>query len=111
MFRAHYIQKGLTEIFYKLDKTNSFHTFLERFKDKMVIKSITKELADNKTTKKLEKSFKTEIVWRNVVLMLFLHIFAIYGYCISIANAKVQTWIFGYIIALSSSIGIQAGRN
>jgi len=77
----------------------------------MVIKSITKELADWKTTKKLEKSFKTEIVWRNVVLMLILHIFAIYGYCISIANAKVQTWIFGYIIALSSSIGIQAGRN
>jgi stearoyl-CoA desaturase (delta-9 desaturase) len=45
-------------------------------------------------------SYKVEIVWRNVILFLDLHIFAVYGAYIIVKYAKWQNMVFAYVIAL-----------
>lgn len=42
-----------------------------------------------------EKPYKLQIVWRNVVLMLSLHIAAVYGFVLFFTSAKWQTAVAG----------------
>ena len=53
---------------------------------------------------------KYKIVYKNVVLMIILHIFAILGFYTSLFS-KFQTILFFNILALLSSIGITAGAH
>jgi hypothetical protein len=39
--------------------------------------------------------YKTEIVWRNVIIMSLLHLSALYGLYLCIVSAKWQTFAFG----------------
>jgi len=49
--------------------------------------------------KSLEQTAKHEvkgqIVWKNAVGLLLLHLAALYGLYISILSAKVLTWLYG----------------
>lgn len=50
---------------------------------------------------------KREYVWRNIILMALLHIFAIYGIHLAIFKAKLNTLVFFHIISILSSMGVQ----
>lgn len=55
-----------------------------------------------------EKPYKLEIVWRNVLLFIILHLMAAYGFYI---KAKAGTWVIAIIWALTGSWGIAAGAH
>ena len=60
----------------------------------------TKFLTDNKN------EYQIEIVWRNVVIMLMLHIAALYGIKLAITDAKYLTLFFTLFLLLGSGFGI-----
>lgn len=58
-----------------------------------------------------EKPFKTEIIWENVLLMLVLHIGAIYGLVFGLLYAKWQTVLWTYLLHAGSAVGVIAGAH
>ena len=69
----------------------------------------TEEQSSGQTTTKLDKPYKAEYVWRNIILMALLHSYAIYGIYLAIFKAKLNTILFVHIIAILSSMGVQVG--
>jgi stearoyl-CoA desaturase (delta-9 desaturase) len=63
-----------------------------------------KELPNN-------NEIKVKIVWRNVVLMAYLHMAALYGFYLLLTRAKWETAIFAYILYIFSGLGITAGSH
>lgn len=55
--------------------------------------TITPVVNDEKI--KQPSEYKLQIVWRNVILFVFLHIGAAYGFKLMLFNAKWQTGVFG----------------
>lgn len=47
------------------------------------------------------KTYKLQIVWRNVILMSLLHISAVYGAILCFTSAKWQTSVLGEYFLLS----------
>jgi stearoyl-CoA desaturase (delta-9 desaturase) len=69
-------------------------------------------IAESETEKsKTSVNYKVVLVWRNITLMLILHISAIYGIYIGVFRAKWETILFTYVISILSSIGVQAGTH
>ena len=58
-------------------------------------------------TQPVDRPFKLELVWRNVILMALLHILALYGINVAIFKAKWATIVFVHCIAILSSMGVQ----
>ena len=54
---------------------------------------------------------KTQIVWRNVILMSILHLSALYGIWITLTIAKWQSIVAMYVIGVASAIGVLAGAH
>jgi len=54
---------------------------------------------------------KLEIVWRNVIIFIFLHIGACYGAYLFFAEAMWKTWIFVFGLYIASGLGITAGAH
>lgn len=77
----------------------------------MAPNTMTKECIETEDQKsKTSQSVSTnevQYVWRNVILMTVLHMFAIYGIYIALFRAKVNTLAFVHIIAILSSMGVQ----
>ena len=57
------------------------------------------------------KTYKLEIVWKNVFVMSLLHICALYGVWITLMTSKWQTIFAMYFFGLSSAIGVLAGAH
>lgn len=57
-----------------------------------------------------EKEFKPKIVWKNVLIFIYLHIAAIYGIYLC-AFAKYQTLIFALLLEMAGGLGITAGAH
>lgn len=51
----------------------------------------------NTTSKKNEESESTEVklVWRNIILFVYLHIAALYGFYLMLTSAKIKTALWG----------------
>lgn len=58
-----------------------------------------------------KKPFRAAIVWRNVLIMSFLHIAGIYGWYSNIRYGKWQSIIWAYIVSVTGGIGILAGAH
>ncbi|XP_054155270.1 acyl-CoA desaturase-like [Oppia nitens] len=67
---------------------------------------ISNEHGDTPTVK-----YQMELVWRNIILMLFVHLSAIYGLYLAMFYAKLETVVFMLILALMSSFGVQCGAH
>lgn len=54
-----------------------------------------------------EDDYKLDIVWRNVILFLYLHSAAIYGFILpkQTYSGIVFAWIVGFIVALGTTVG------
>ncbi|XP_023935434.2 acyl-CoA Delta-9 desaturase-like [Bicyclus anynana] len=52
-----------------------------------------------------------DIVWRNVIIFVLLHLGAIYGFFLFLTQAKCATGIFAFVIGVASGLGITAGAH
>lgn len=53
-----------------------------------------------------EDKYKTEIVWRNVLIFLYLHCAAIYGFTLTKTTTSIIIgWIAGFMCAFGTTIG------
>ena len=50
---------------------------------------------DKSTEQTAKREIKRQIVWRNAVGFLFLHLTALYGLYVSVTSAKLLTWLYG----------------
>ena len=50
---------------------------------------------DKHTEQTEKRAIRRQIVWRNVVGLLFLHLTALYGLYVSVTSAKILTWLYG----------------
>ena len=48
-----------------------------------------------------------ELVWRNIVLMSFVHLSGIYGFYLAMFYAQIKTVLFMISLVLMSSFGVQ----
>ena len=71
------------------------------------------DLNNNELDKNANYSAKvSEIVWRNVIIFIVLHVLAIWGlWLYAVGELKWQTVIVGYICGYFSAIGITAGAH
>ncbi|CAL8145719.1 unnamed protein product [Orchesella dallaii] len=61
---------------------------------------------------KTSQNQTTEVVWRNVVLMLYIHISGLYGvYLIATGRVYLRTIIFHFITGYLASFGVTAGAH
>lgn len=51
-----------------------------------------------------DKEYKLQIVWRNVIIFVFLHIGALYGVYLAVTSAKIATTVFGEFIILREHV-------
>ncbi|XP_026752155.2 acyl-CoA Delta-9 desaturase-like isoform X2 [Galleria mellonella] len=58
------------------------------------------------------RSHEWQIVWRNVLAFVYMHIAALYGlYLIFTGKARLWTYVFGIIFAIGSALGVTAGAH
>ncbi|CAG2168631.1 unnamed protein product, partial [Oppiella nova] len=60
---------------------------------------------------KPKPEYKLELVWRNVILMIIVHLSGLYGLYLGMFFAKPTTVYFMFFVALLSSFGIQCGAH
>lgn len=58
-----------------------------------------------------KQEYKVELVWRNILLMTFLHIGALLGLRQCFVSAQWKTILFGYLLYVLGGIGITAGAH
>ncbi|XP_058810732.1 acyl-CoA Delta-9 desaturase-like [Phymastichus coffea] len=56
-----------------------------------------------------EKPYKVQLVWRNIIIFIYLHLGALYGVYLIFSSAKISTTIFAIILYHLSGFGITAG--
>ena len=52
-------------------------------------------LQESIVTETLKEKYKVRIVWRNVIVMMYLHLAALYGVYLLFTSAKLMTAAFG----------------
>ena len=57
----------------------------------------------------VKSNFKMKIVWRNVIIMSIIHVFAIYGFIWT--KAKLMTFFWTWLMVLLSAFGVLAGAH
>lgn len=83
--------------------------------------TISEDAVEGDLAKSEEVPYKRQIVWKNVVLFIYLHLAALYGLYLVFTSAKMNTLIFGkyyihilFIIILtgvfSEMVATEAGR-
>ncbi|CAG2180064.1 unnamed protein product, partial [Oppiella nova] len=60
---------------------------------------------------KPKPEYKLELVWRNVILMIIVHLSGLYGLYLGMFFAQPTTVYFMFFVALLSSFGIQCGAH
>ena len=56
------------------------------------------------------KPYSIEIVWRNVIIMSYLHLAAVYGLFL-LPSTRVLTWIWSLVCFLAGGLGVTAGAH
>jgi len=72
---------------------------------------LDKKLKEEVSVDAINRPYKMEIVWRNVIIMTFVHAGGLYGLYLLFTQAKWQTWFSTYIWYAMSGIGITAGAH
>jgi fatty-acid desaturase len=58
----------------------------------------------------IDQTFPIQLVWRNIVLFVYLHGAALYGmYLLLTGHIMIQTVIWGFLLFVMSGLGITAG--
>ncbi|XP_041987635.1 acyl-CoA Delta12-desaturase-like isoform X2 [Aricia agestis] len=80
-----------------------------------VVTSSSVQLMDvpliKKSATKSKVNNETQIVWRNVIAFIYLHVAVAYAIYLAFTKAKVQTVIFSFILSNVSGLGITAGAH
>ncbi|XP_043495548.1 acyl-CoA Delta-9 desaturase-like [Polistes fuscatus] len=63
------------------------------------------------TSQKLKSKYKWDIVWKNVIIFLYLHISSLYGIYLSFTALKLYTTIFAIISISITNLSITAGAH
>lgn len=50
---------------------------------------------DKPTEQTAKRAVRKQIVWRNAVGFMFLHLTALYGLYVLVTSAKLLTWVYG----------------
>lgn len=58
-----------------------------------------------------EQKYKWKIVWRNVIVFLYLHLGALYGFYLTFTSTKLLTTLWGIFVASLAAMGITAGAH
>ena len=66
--------------------------------------------SDHKLKSSTKTSHKSQLVYRNIILMTLLHGLAIYGVCV-IPNAKIVTLFWVWMLLLIGAVGVQTGAH
>ncbi|GLG94870.1 Acyl-CoA Delta(11) desaturase [Gryllus bimaculatus] len=61
--------------------------------------------------KKPREPYRRQIVWRNVILFIYLHLAALYGAYLAVTSAKIVTTIFAIFLYQVSGVGITGGAH
>jgi len=69
------------------------------------------EVSSSKEIGSKPNTYHMQIVWLSVFKITVLHVIAFYGAYLAVAQAKYQTVIWGYLIAMSSGFGVLSGAH
>ncbi|KAH9528355.1 Calcium/calmodulin-dependent protein kinase type 1 [Dermatophagoides farinae] len=69
------------------------------------------EMANSTIDDKCPSSYCMEIVWRNIFLMIILHVASVYGGYLGIFHARYRTVMFNYLYLILTGLGITAGAH
>ncbi|XP_012276541.1 acyl-CoA Delta(11) desaturase [Orussus abietinus] len=58
-----------------------------------------------------EPKYKWNIVWRNVIAFVYLHLGALFGFYLFFTSAKFLTFLWSYILAIIAAMGVTAGAH
>lgn len=75
---------------------------------------VIKEPMLDEASKEIPKEkyeYKLKIVWRNVVIFLYLHLAAVYGLYLCFTSAKWKTIVFAFLLYQVTGLGITAGAH
>lgn len=53
---------------------------------------------------KSSSNYKVQIVWRNVIIFVVLHVGALYGLYLAVSSAKIATTVFGENFDCNSNV-------
>ena len=66
---------------------------------------------DTMTKDNGHKKYKLQLVWKNIALIVGLHVMAVYGYYLFLTQAKSQTLLFFLFTYVTSAWGLQVLNN
>ena len=69
------------------------------------------EMTNSTIDDKCPSSYRMEIVWRNIFLMIILHVASVYGGYLGIFHARYRTVMFNYLYLILTGLGITAGAH
>ncbi|XP_021937379.1 acyl-CoA desaturase-like [Zootermopsis nevadensis] len=64
-----------------------------------------------KPNEEVKIKIKQQIVWKNALGLLLMHLIGLYGLHVSITFAKLLTWIYGFIVFIICGAGITIGAH
>ncbi|XP_015590292.1 acyl-CoA Delta(11) desaturase [Cephus cinctus] len=67
--------------------------------------------SSDQTPKTQKSKYEWNIVWRNVIAFVYLHVGALYGFYLFFAGAKFLTVLWTILIAATAAVGITAGAH
>ncbi|XP_076628649.1 acyl-CoA Delta-9 desaturase isoform X2 [Colletes latitarsis] len=56
-------------------------------------------------------TYKWNIVWRNVIAFIYLHLGALYGFYLMFNGTKFYTILWSFLVAMTAGVGITAGAH
>jgi stearoyl-CoA desaturase (delta-9 desaturase) len=60
-----------------------------------IVKTVAVPYVEPKNDAKPTEKYRRQIVWRNVILFVYLHLAAVYGAYLMLTSAKIITTIWG----------------
>ncbi|KAF4518902.1 hypothetical protein B566_EDAN006740 [Ephemera danica] len=60
---------------------------------------------------KLDEPYRMSLVWRNILIFIYLHLGALYGVYLVIFHAKFYTFLWAALVASMGAVGITAGAH
>jgi len=84
----------------------------DQFKPRPIMrKPIPEEKQEDSASKDPSKEYRLEIVWRNVMVFVYLHVAAVYGLYLLVTVAKWPTVAFTVWLHLFGGFGITGGAH
>lgn len=83
----------------------------DHLKEKSTTEKADVQKSDLQKSQRPKLKYKWQIVWRNVIAFLYLHIGALYGFYLFFAGAKFATFAWSIAIATAAGFGVTAGAH